>query len=64
MPAGTASEQQRQHQPRIERRLPKRAPLAAGNRAEVEALPHQFKMNRDRWSRGTKSCALGGSSCG
>jgi hypothetical protein len=39
--AGIAVQQQRHHQLRIERRLAKRAPVAAHDLAEAQAFPHQ-----------------------
>ena len=39
--AGIAMQQQRRHQPRIERRRPHTTPVAPHDRRQIEALPHQ-----------------------
>src|SRR5439155_21862961 len=41
-PPGIAMQQQRHHHPRVKRRLPKPAHIAARDLLEIEALPHQF----------------------
>ncbi|MGY4286695.1 hypothetical protein ACVWXO_005915 [Bradyrhizobium sp. LM2.7] len=39
--ARIAMQKHRRHQPRVERRLAKRAAVAAGNRRKIKLLPHQ-----------------------
>src|SRR5260370_101754 len=41
-PARIAVQQKRHHHPRVKRRLPEPAHIAARNLLEIEALPHQF----------------------
>src|SRR5450432_3400704 len=41
-PTGIAVQQKRNHHPRVKRRLPEPAHIAARDLLEIEALPHQF----------------------
>src|SRR5712672_2199549 len=61
-PTRIAVQQKRHHHPRVKRRLPEPAHIAARDLFEIEALPHQLDDKPREWPFGTKSCTFGGRS--